>query len=59
MCVKLDFVQLRWLEAEGPDRKASRHTGCPTTQGWTLVPAYVFLTYGHYRRHACLAVVLR
>jgi hypothetical protein len=34
--VKLDFMQLRWPEAEGPDRKASRHTGCPTTQGWTL-----------------------
>jgi hypothetical protein len=34
--VELDFVQLRWPDAEGPDEKVSRHTGCPATQGWTL-----------------------
>jgi hypothetical protein len=34
--VKLDFVKLRWPDAEGPDKKVPRHTGCPATQGWTL-----------------------
>jgi hypothetical protein len=34
--VELDFVQLSWPDAEGPDKKVSRHTGCPATQGWTL-----------------------
>ncbi|KAF2844267.1 hypothetical protein T440DRAFT_525810, partial [Plenodomus tracheiphilus IPT5] len=34
--INLDFVQLRWPDPEGPEGKASRHTGCPATQGWTL-----------------------
>jgi hypothetical protein len=38
-CVELGFVPSRWHDAEGPDENASRHTGCPVTQGWTL---------GHY-----------
>jgi hypothetical protein len=35
-CVELDFVLSRWHNAEGLDENASRHTGCPVTQGWTL-----------------------
>jgi hypothetical protein len=34
--VKLEFVQWRWPEAEGPDEKMSHYTRCPATQGWTL-----------------------
>jgi fibrillarin-like rRNA methylase len=35
---KLDFVQSRWLDAEGPNENVSRHTGCPVTQAWALEP---------------------
>jgi hypothetical protein len=34
---ELDFVQWRCPDAEGPHEKVSRYTGCPVTQGWTLV----------------------
>lgn len=33
----LDFVQLRWHDAEGLDEIVSHHIGCPATQGWTLL----------------------
>jgi hypothetical protein len=44
--VEPDFVQLRWPDAEGPDEKVSHYTGCPATQGRTLLqksvgPCYV------------------
>jgi hypothetical protein len=42
-CVELGFVPSRWHDAEGPDENASRHTGCPVTQGWTLVEAQTSL----------------
>jgi hypothetical protein len=32
--IELDFVQSRWADAEGPDKKVSCNTGCPCEGPW-------------------------